>query len=219
MDQPIKQILSRPEKSRRMAKWGVDSREHDITYRPRTSIRGQILADFTYAMRFEFDASNNEAEYEALIAGLLIAGQMGVKILSANVTPAWWRIKSRGRMKPMSKACLQYWRKPKLLIKGFDAFSIEELAWYVSSSSELVIEKSLEGSCSMHSGPRSIVAKAIRSWYYWPTVHREARDMIQNAKIAKCTFQYPKPLSKSSLRSLLCGHFINGAIGIWVHSW
>ncbi|GJU26700.1 hypothetical protein Tco_1165321 [Tanacetum coccineum] len=90
----------------------------DITYRPKTSMRGQILADFiaerpdeegppmeapaeeaipelwtlfmdeslclegsrdgliltspegeefTYALRFEFDASNNEAEYEALI--------------------------------------------------------------------------------------------------------------------------------------------------------
>ncbi|GKB21317.1 reverse transcriptase domain-containing protein [Tanacetum coccineum] len=35
--------------------------------------------EFTYALRFEFDASNNEAEYEALIAGLRIAEQMGVK--------------------------------------------------------------------------------------------------------------------------------------------
>ncbi|GKB17875.1 reverse transcriptase domain-containing protein, partial [Tanacetum coccineum] len=38
---------------------------------------------FTYAMRFE--ATNNEAEYEALIAGLRIAEQMGVKNLQANV--------------------------------------------------------------------------------------------------------------------------------------
>nr|GEU51998.1 reverse transcriptase domain-containing protein [Tanacetum cinerariifolium] len=34
---------------------------------------------FTYALRFQFAASNNEAEYEALIAGLQIAAQMGVK--------------------------------------------------------------------------------------------------------------------------------------------
>ncbi|GJU71403.1 hypothetical protein Tco_1262808 [Tanacetum coccineum] len=32
--------------------------------------------EFTYALRFEFDASNNEAEYEALVAGLRIAEQM-----------------------------------------------------------------------------------------------------------------------------------------------
>ncbi|GKF74357.1 reverse transcriptase domain-containing protein, partial [Tanacetum coccineum] len=42
-------------------------------------------AEFTYAMRFRFEATNNEAEYEALIAGLRIAEQMGVKNLQANV--------------------------------------------------------------------------------------------------------------------------------------
>ncbi|GKE32528.1 reverse transcriptase domain-containing protein [Tanacetum coccineum] len=41
--------------------------------------------EFTYALRFRFDATNNEAEYEALIAGLKIAEQMGVKNLKANV--------------------------------------------------------------------------------------------------------------------------------------
>nr|GEU47033.1 reverse transcriptase domain-containing protein [Tanacetum cinerariifolium] len=107
---------------------GKLAREHNITYRPRTSVKGQILADFlikmpdenpqaalmaetqqepwtlftngsscvdgsgagliqtnpegiefTYALRFQFAASNNEAEYEVLIAGLRIAAQMGVK--------------------------------------------------------------------------------------------------------------------------------------------
>ncbi|GKC49882.1 reverse transcriptase domain-containing protein, partial [Tanacetum coccineum] len=37
--------------------------------------------EFTYALRFEFDATNNEAEYEALIAGLRITEQMGIKNL------------------------------------------------------------------------------------------------------------------------------------------
>ncbi|GKE30811.1 reverse transcriptase domain-containing protein [Tanacetum coccineum] len=41
--------------------------------------------EFTYALRFRFDATNNEAEYEALIAGLKIAKQMGIKKLQANV--------------------------------------------------------------------------------------------------------------------------------------
>ncbi|GJU62076.1 reverse transcriptase domain-containing protein [Tanacetum coccineum] len=42
-------------------------------------------AEFTYALRFRFGATNNEAEYEALIAGLRIAEQMGVKNLQTNV--------------------------------------------------------------------------------------------------------------------------------------
>ncbi|GJS83074.1 reverse transcriptase domain-containing protein [Tanacetum coccineum] len=41
--------------------------------------------EFTYALRFRFNATNNEAEYEALIAGLKIVEQMGVENLQANV--------------------------------------------------------------------------------------------------------------------------------------
>nr|GEY94096.1 reverse transcriptase domain-containing protein [Tanacetum cinerariifolium] len=37
-----------------------------------------------------------------------------------------------------------------------------------------VIREIYEGSCSMHAGPRSVVAKAIRLGYYWPTMHRDA---------------------------------------------
>ncbi|GKB82892.1 reverse transcriptase domain-containing protein, partial [Tanacetum coccineum] len=40
---------------------------------------GNPAEAFTYALRFHFTASNNEAEYEALIAGLQIAAQMGVR--------------------------------------------------------------------------------------------------------------------------------------------
>ncbi|GKF05716.1 reverse transcriptase domain-containing protein, partial [Tanacetum coccineum] len=135
-DQPIQQILSRPEVAGRLQKWSIKLEEYEIHYRPRISVKGQILADFiverleedspdtlmeeegellepwilftdgssytdgsgagliltnpegiefTYALRFRFDATNNEAEYEALIAGLRIAKQMGVKNLQANV--------------------------------------------------------------------------------------------------------------------------------------
>ncbi|MCI66804.1 gag-pol polyprotein [Trifolium medium] len=38
------------------------------------------------SMRFEFRASNNQAEYEALIAGIRLAIEMGVKELRAVTT-------------------------------------------------------------------------------------------------------------------------------------
>nr|GEV18794.1 reverse transcriptase domain-containing protein [Tanacetum cinerariifolium] len=41
--------------------------------------------EFTYALSFRFDATNNKAEYEALIVRLWIAEQMGVKNLQPNV--------------------------------------------------------------------------------------------------------------------------------------
>ncbi|GJT79150.1 reverse transcriptase domain-containing protein [Tanacetum coccineum] len=49
-DQPIRQILSRIENSGRLAKWAIELGEHAISYRPRTSIRGQVLADFLAEM-------------------------------------------------------------------------------------------------------------------------------------------------------------------------
>nr|GEZ26822.1 reverse transcriptase domain-containing protein [Tanacetum cinerariifolium] len=44
---------------------------------------------------------------------------------------------------------------------------------------EYVMREIHEESCSMHAGPRSVVAKAIRLGYYWPTMHKDARDMIR----------------------------------------
>ncbi|GJY98515.1 reverse transcriptase domain-containing protein [Tanacetum coccineum] len=43
---------------------------------------------------------------------------------------------------------------------------------------DYVIREIHEGSCSMHAGSRSVVAKAMRLGCYWPTMHRGARDMI-----------------------------------------
>nr|GFB79627.1 reverse transcriptase domain-containing protein [Tanacetum cinerariifolium] len=44
-----------------------------------------------------------------------------------------------------------------------------------------------EGSCSMHAGPRSIVAKAIRLGYFWPTMYKDAQDMIR--KCSDCQIE------------------------------
>nr|GFA32144.1 hypothetical protein [Tanacetum cinerariifolium] len=41
--------------------------------------------EFTYALSFRFNDTNNEAEYEALIDGLRIASQIGIQNLQANV--------------------------------------------------------------------------------------------------------------------------------------
>ena len=45
-DQPIRQVLLKPENSGRLAKWAIELGEHDITYKPRSAIKGQVLADF-----------------------------------------------------------------------------------------------------------------------------------------------------------------------------
>nr|GEU42929.1 reverse transcriptase domain-containing protein [Tanacetum cinerariifolium] len=78
-------------------------------------------------MRFEFDALNNEAEYEALIVELLIAEQMGVKILSAKVDSRLVANQITGSYKANEQSMLQYLEKAKTLISGLEAFSIEQV--------------------------------------------------------------------------------------------
>ena len=130
IEYPTKQILHKPETSGRLMKWAIELSEFDIRYKPKTAIKGHVLADFVmeftsavpdenaqtmtdfliwklsvdgasnaqgsgagliltspegidieYALRFGFQASNNEAEYEALIAGLNLAHSLEVNQL------------------------------------------------------------------------------------------------------------------------------------------
>nr|GEX33363.1 reverse transcriptase domain-containing protein [Tanacetum cinerariifolium] len=83
--------------------------------------------EFTYALRFRFDATNNKAEYKALIAGLRIAKQMGVENLQTNVD-SWleanqvnetYIVKEQGMIK--------YLEKVRTLTSTFRKFSIKQV--------------------------------------------------------------------------------------------
>jgi Tfp pilus assembly protein PilZ len=122
---PMKKILQKPDLSGRLVNWLVELGQFDIEFHPRTSVKGQVLADFLlefnntpeseelpkketwvvyvdgssanrksgvgvalvsldgekfqYAIKLDFVTTNNEAEYEAVLAGLSIAREMGAK--------------------------------------------------------------------------------------------------------------------------------------------
>nr|GEX31136.1 reverse transcriptase domain-containing protein [Tanacetum cinerariifolium] len=271
-DQPIKQVMSRPDAAGRLQKWSIILGEHNITYRPRTSIKAQILADFlnempsnasqvtsvaetqeepwtlftdgsscvdgsgvrliltnpngvefTYALRFQFAASNNEAEYEALIAGLRIATQMGednmIKYLDIakglvigfktfsisqvpqiieEEGPTWMTElvnylkegtlpKDEKEARKIRLKARQYELMEGILYKR--SFLTPWLKCVGPLQAEYVMKEIHEGSCSMHARPRSVVAKAIRLGYFWPTLHKDAQDMI--CKCSDCQIHLP----------------------------
>ncbi|GKB33347.1 reverse transcriptase domain-containing protein [Tanacetum coccineum] len=216
-DQPIQQLLSRPKVAGRLQKWSIKMGEYAIQYRPRVSIKGQILADFiverleeespdtligeeeellelwilftdgssctdgsgagliltnpegmkfTYALRFRFDATNNEAEYEALIARLKIEEQMEKSISAVEVLAV---VEEEG----------DTWMTPifKYLMDG--TLPIEEKK-------------------AMHAGTRSVVAKALQIGYYWATMHEDTRKLIRACK--DC--QVHKPIPRSPQQKL-----------------
>ncbi|GJS96318.1 reverse transcriptase domain-containing protein [Tanacetum coccineum] len=245
--------------------------------------------EFTYALRFEFEASNNEAEYEALVAGLHIAEQMGVQNLEAKADSRLVANQINGSYIAKEQSMIQYLEKARAFISRFTKFSIEQvprsenkkadaLSKIASTSfahltkqvlvevlkeksieeheilavveeegdswmtplleylrdgtlpaevkraqaikiksrqyvviggvlyrksflepwlrcvgplqAEYVVREIHEGSCSMHSGPRSVVAKTIRLGYYWPTMHRDVQNIIR--KCDDCQVHRPK---------------------------
>ncbi|GKD04986.1 reverse transcriptase domain-containing protein [Tanacetum coccineum] len=205
---------------------------------------------FTYALRFRFDATNNEAEYEALIAGLRIAEQMGVKNLQANVDSRLVAYQVNRTYVAKEADMIRYIEKVRALTSSFKAFSIrqvprsenkkadalskiastsfahlskqvlveelkeksigeveilavveeEEDTWMTlifeylteetlpadvkKARANYVLREIHEGSCSMHAGTQSVVAKALRIGYYWPTMHKDERALIRGIDIA-----------------------------------
>ena len=45
-DQPLKRAMNSLEATGKMALWAIELSEFDIQYRPRTAVKGQIMADF-----------------------------------------------------------------------------------------------------------------------------------------------------------------------------
>ncbi|KAK1682323.1 hypothetical protein QYE76_043171 [Lolium multiflorum] len=118
---PLSTILNNADATGRTAKWGIELSAFDISYKARTAVKSQVLADFvadwteapdanlepepeTWVMHFDgskqhqgsgagvtlksptgeelqihFEATNNMAEYEALLHGLRIAKEIGIK--------------------------------------------------------------------------------------------------------------------------------------------
>ncbi|GJS86015.1 reverse transcriptase domain-containing protein [Tanacetum coccineum] len=180
-DQPIRQILNKPEVSEKLAKYAVELGAYNITYVPRNAVKGQVLADFlneipvgtkhmeicslvgeenleewtlftdgasnlkgagaglvlidpagieyTYTIRLNFASTNNEAAYEALLAGLRIAEKMKVKALKVKVDSKLVACQLKGEFVASSEGMAKYLAKAKAkeLTASFGKFSIENV--------------------------------------------------------------------------------------------
>ncbi|GJV95753.1 reverse transcriptase domain-containing protein [Tanacetum coccineum] len=214
--------------------------------------------EFTYALRFRFDATNNEAEYEALIVGLRITKQMGVKNLQANVDSRLVANQVNGTYVAKEADMVRYLEKVKALTGGFKAFTIKKIpisenkkadalskiastsfahlskqvlveelnkksisdvevltvveeegdTWmtpiykYVSEEplpADMKKARAIKHKSCMHAGTRSVVAKALRTGYYWPTMHRDVRTLIRACQ--DC--QVHKPISWNPQQKLI----------------
>nr|GEV58610.1 reverse transcriptase domain-containing protein [Tanacetum cinerariifolium] len=83
--------------------------------------------EFTYSLGFRFEATNNKAEYEALIVGLRIPEQIGAKNLQAHVDS--WLVANQVNGSYVAKelGMIQYLEKVRALTSTFKEFSIKQV--------------------------------------------------------------------------------------------
>ena len=63
-------------------------------------------------------------------------------------------------------------------------FSMPYLKCVDDDKAKYILEETHEGICGDHAGPRSLISKAIRSGYFWPTMQVDALELVK--KCAKC---------------------------------
>ncbi|GKC94925.1 reverse transcriptase domain-containing protein [Tanacetum coccineum] len=165
-DQPIKNILSNPEVAGRMQKWSIQLGEFGLHYRPRVSVKGQVLADFIVE-RPEEEATNNEAEYEALLAGLRIAEKIGVQSLQVNVDSKLVANQVNGTYIAKETDMIKYLEKVLAVVE-------EEGDSWMTPIHEYLTDETLPAERKKE---RAI--KPLRIGYYWPTMHKDARALIK----------------------------------------
>ncbi|XP_024016271.1 uncharacterized protein LOC112089750 [Eutrema salsugineum] len=141
-DQPLRIILHSPSQSGHLAKWAVELSEYDIEYKNRTiasvgirlkSPNGEILEQ---SFRFEFPASNNECEYEALLVGLRLAKELGVRHLHTFCDSQLVASQLSGEYTTKNERMDAYLTTTKALILEFETFELTKIPRGENSSAD-----------------------------------------------------------------------------------
>lgn len=182
---PLRQVLQKPDASGRLLKWAVELSEFDLTYIPRTAIKGQTLADFVaefvkapevelnmepadtptwslfvdgssgengsgdwvilmspeghkmnYAVRLSSKATNNMAEYEALLAGLRLAKELQVRMLIINSDSQLVVNQVNGIFMARDKNMAEYLKLVMDLLPTFERFELIQVTRQENSQAD-----------------------------------------------------------------------------------
>ncbi|GKB73558.1 reverse transcriptase domain-containing protein [Tanacetum coccineum] len=88
---------------------------------------GPSGVEYTYALRLTFPSTNNEAEYEALLAGLRIARQMNISNIEVKVDSKLVASQINGSYEVSKESMIKYLAKAKEYASGFKSFSIKNI--------------------------------------------------------------------------------------------
>ncbi|XP_058725909.1 uncharacterized protein LOC131597216 [Vicia villosa] len=83
-EQPVKQLLARPDMAGRMLRWSLELAEFDIKYEERKALKAQVLANFMAKMAFPETTNNNARRWTLYVDGASSSTGTGAGIILEN---------------------------------------------------------------------------------------------------------------------------------------
>nr|GEU37233.1 retrovirus-related Pol polyprotein from transposon TNT 1-94 [Tanacetum cinerariifolium] len=201
-DQPIKQILSKAKSFWRLARYSIKLGAHNISYEPCNVIKGQVLVDFINEVPVGGEAlvprctpyivdHQTDCKEEWVLYTDGVSSTKGVEAGLVLISPTKTKYTYALRLNFISTNNPSEY---EVLLAGL------RIAEKIKAN--YVIREIHMGACSMHLKAKSVVAKVIRPWYYWPTMHWDTRE--ETRKCDSCQTHSPVPkLPKTLMTSFM----------------
>ncbi|KAL0405421.1 UNVERIFIED_CONTAM: hypothetical protein Slati_3856000 [Sesamum latifolium] len=169
--------------------------------------------DLEFAIKFGSKASNNEAEYEALVIGMRMAHDAGARHLLAYSDSQLIVKQVEGTYEAKEESMIQYLQQNTNLKTKFHHFQIVQIPREENAKADSLskLASSLEdcwirhitihylpeartplavqpittgGCCGAHAGTRILANEALRAGYFWPTIKQDAIRLV--SKCERC---------------------------------
>ena len=112
------------------------------------------------ALRFAFKASNNQAEYEALIAGMLLAKEMGARSLLAKSDSLLVTGHVTGECQAKDPQMVAYLRYVQVLKGAFAAFELVHVSREQNARADLLVKLASSGKGSRQ---RTVIQETLKA--------------------------------------------------------
>nr|GEU54316.1 reverse transcriptase domain-containing protein [Tanacetum cinerariifolium] len=99
--------------------------------------------EYTYALRFKFERTNNEAEYEALLAGLRIAHEMKITKVAIFLDSQLVVNQIKGTYAVKQMSIKSYLQKVKTALKGFEGYTVVHVRRNQNKKADVLIKLAL----------------------------------------------------------------------------
>ncbi|XP_057760836.1 uncharacterized protein LOC130981249 [Arachis stenosperma] len=184
------------------------------------------------SLQFTFHASNNQAEYEALIAGVKLAHTIGVTQLrvkcdsllvvqqvTGNFQEEDWRTPLirylqtgdipndiHNEIKFKRRAGFYTLLGSELYKRGF---VIPFLKCLNMADAKLAVDEVHEGICGTHIGGRSLASKILRAGYYWACTRSNTATIVKDmhqlstTQSSSCVRQRSNTVGKNNFRKMI----------------